>query len=716
MRTRNHSKFDLNNIEFQKAYDLIKNSNKSFFLTGKAGTGKTTFIKYIVENINKNFVRLSPTGIAAVNLGGITIHSFFEFPIRPLLLEDEGIKIFSSNHEKRKIITALETLIIDEVSMVRADLIDAIDYSLRENGGTQNKPFGGKQIIFVGDIFQLEPVKLKTTGESNKIKLNYKNLFFFSAKVLNIDDLFTIELKKVYRQNDLDFINILDKVRLNKATPKDLSIINEKVLFHTGLEIKDFAITLTVINDDANLVNSRTLDALKSEPFYYNADISKIFEENKFPTDARLTLKKGAQVIFVKNDREKRWVNGTIGQVYNLTEKSIKVKLKDGSIHLVDKELWNNVRLSYNKEKKRIEQEITGTFKQYPLKLAWAISIHKSQGLTFDHVIIDFGEGAFASGQAYVALSRVKTLKGLFLKKKLKPSDIFISSEIKYFAIKIGIMEKPKPLVTAEDLESEYELTKIKAWEYDIDLIGKSYFKKANLSIIDKRFEQAYQYLIIGFDNVFCDCKNGNWFVEDLDKPFLEAKHFDCPIYQLQFIQAYVYCYNGDYERALNCIEYCIIHDRFNELYFYLKGKICDWMGRKNEALDYYNYSLSLKSTYRTIYRIGMMKESIGENGLKELYQVTLKNVVSHCTTHLAILCTKYGIHLPEQDSYFIRWFNVENQNFLKVCEFDTPMITINEGYEIQYSKEKECLLKSLLDNEGLFNTKSAHYEDDIPF
>jgi hypothetical protein len=426
--------FELDNIEIQNAFALIRETNQSFFLTGKAGTGKSTFLKNIVESTSKNFVVVAPTGIAAINVGGVTIHSFFRFPLRPLLPEDEDIKVFWKGSEKRKIISSMDTIIIDEISMVRADLIDGIDYSLRRNGGNPNLPFGGKQVVFIGDIFQLEPVTIKNSGEQKIINEIYGSAYFYNAKVFDKINLFTIELQKVYRQSDPIFINLLDKVRVKEMLPKDLDKINTRVFSEHELKQQDFVITLTTKNDLADRVNSIKLAELKNNPFTYTAEVSGEFEESKYPTESELILKEGAQVIFIKNDSEKRWVNGTIGQVCQLIDTEIKVKLKDGSIHSVEKRVWENIKYQYNKEKKKIEQEIVGTYKQYPLKLAWAITIHKSQGLTFDKVVIDFGTGTFASGQAYVALSRVTSFEGLFLKQKIHTTDICVDEEIKNFA------------------------------------------------------------------------------------------------------------------------------------------------------------------------------------------------------------------------------------------------------------------------------------------
>ena len=260
--------FELDNIEIQNAFALIQETHQSFFLTGKAGTGKSTFLKNIVESTSKNFVVVAPTGIAAINVGGVTIHSFFQFPLRPLLPEDEDIKVFWKDSEKRKIISSMDTLIIDEISMVRADLIDGIDYSLRRNGGNPNLPFGGKQVVFIGDIFQLEPVTIKNSGEQKIINEIYGSAYFYNAKVFDKINLFTIELQKVYRQSDPIFINLLDKVRVKEMLPKDLDKINTRVFSEHELKQQDFIITLTTKNDLADRVNSIKLAELINNPLH----------------------------------------------------------------------------------------------------------------------------------------------------------------------------------------------------------------------------------------------------------------------------------------------------------------------------------------------------------------------------------------------------------------------------------------------------------------
>ena len=430
------------NREFKNAFDLVRTTNESFFLTGKAGTGKSTFLKYILKHVQKSFVVVAPTGIAAVNVGGTTIHSFFQLPIRPLIPEDGGIKVFSRNSDKRRVFEAMDTLVVDEVSMVRADILDAIDYSLRRNAGRADLPFGGKQVILVGDVFQLEPVTIKNSGEEDIYRQFYSSPYFFSSRVFKKADLITIELQKVYRQSDPAFIGLLDKIRSNSLNNQDIDHINSRMASAKRIEEEDKIITLTTTNLIADALNTRKINELPSAPKVYKAAIEGEFEDSKYPTDFELKLKVGAQVVFIKNDAEKRWVNGTMATVLETNNRSIVVEVEDGSTYEVEQKTWENNVYSYNTKTGKIEEKVMGTFTQYPLKLAWAITIHKSQGLTFEKMALDFGSGTFASGQAYVALSRARSFEGIFLKTKLNRRDVKLSEEVERFSKTFNDQEK----------------------------------------------------------------------------------------------------------------------------------------------------------------------------------------------------------------------------------------------------------------------------------
>lgn len=432
---------DTRNKEFQDALNLIQYTRQSVFLTGKAGTGKSTFLKYVCSITKKKHIVLAPTGIAAINAGGSTLHSFFKLPFHPLLPDDPNFSLkggklhsflkYSSEH--RKLIKEVELVIIDEISMVRADIIDFIDKVLRVYSQNMREPFGGKQLLLVGDVYQLEPV-LKS-DEREIINRFYPTPYFFSAKVFNTMELVSIELTKVYRQSDPVFVRVLDHIRTNTAGAADLQLLNTR--YNTEIEESesDMYITLATRRDVVNYINEKKLAELPGESAILKGEIKGEFPENSLPTQMELELKPGAQIIFIKNDFDKRWVNGTIGTVAGIDENdTLYVITEDGQELDVKKDKWSNIRYRYNEEEKKIEEEELGVFIQYPIRLAWAITIHKSQGLTFSRVVIDFTGGVFAGGQAYVALSRCTSLDGIQLKKPISRGDIFVRPEIVTFA------------------------------------------------------------------------------------------------------------------------------------------------------------------------------------------------------------------------------------------------------------------------------------------
>lgn len=430
---------DTNNPEFQNALRLIQYTRQSVFLTGKAGTGKSTFLKHVCKVTKKKYVVLAPTGIAAINAGGSTLHSFFKLPFHPLLPDDpnfQGKKLhdtlkYSSDH--RKLIQNIELVIIDEISMVRADIIDFIDKVLRIYSRNMREPFGGKQVLLVGDIFQLEPVV--KADEREIISRFYPNPYFFSARVFQEMELVAIELTKVYRQTDKVFVGVLDRIRTNTAGSADLQLLNTRCNTPIHKGENDMYITLATRRDTVDHINEQKLAELPGKAVKLQGEIHGEFPENSLPTLMELIVKPGAQVIFIKNDQEKRWVNGTIGTISGLSDDGIMyVVTEDGKEFDVHKESWSNVRYRYNETEKKIEEEELGTFIQYPIRLAWAITVHKSQGLTFSRAIIDFSGGVFAGGQTYVALSRCTSLEGIQLKREITRADIFVRPEIVSFS------------------------------------------------------------------------------------------------------------------------------------------------------------------------------------------------------------------------------------------------------------------------------------------
>lgn len=465
---------EVNNKEFQNVWRLLSESSASVFMTGRAGTGKSTFLRYIVEHIKKKTVVLAPTGIAAVNAGGVTLHSFFKIPLQPFALDDVRFatprdvrEMQKFNGEKIKLLKELELIVIDEVSMVRADVLDFVDRVLRTyNKGHRYEPFGGKQLLLVGDAFQLEPV---VSGEEwDILRRFYTTPYFFGAAVFGQIQLTQIELKKVYRQKEADFLFLLDRIRVGQVTDGDLRLINTRVDTTFKSDAEALYMTLTSTRQASDSINESRLAELKTQKVTIVGHVEKEFPEQMMPTGLNLTLKVGAQVVFVRNDKDGRWYNGSVGRVEGIEEDGVWVRIvnddgnaqeagrddaddyvvageaiddfdEDGEfdepgLFFVEPVMWENVKYKYNEKKHQVETELLGTFTQVPLKLAWAITIHKSQGLTFDHVIIDLGKGAFACGQSYVALSRCRTLGGMILRSPLTPRDILTNNAVRAFS------------------------------------------------------------------------------------------------------------------------------------------------------------------------------------------------------------------------------------------------------------------------------------------
>lgn len=408
------------NFELDVARFIVEKTDMSLFLTGKAGTGKTTFLREVVRYTKKKCIVLAPTGIAAVNAGAMTIHSFFQFGLGPFV---QGViepkSDFRINKSKLELIRHLQLLIIDEVSMVRADLMDHIDVELRRIR-RNSKPFGGVQLLMIGDLQQLPPIA--HGGEDELLRQYYKTLYFFSSAALKSMKYSCIELKNVYRQTDRHFIDILNHARDCTLTSQDISDLNARYIPGFSPKPEDGYIRLMTHNRQVDYVNETELEKLDSKPYTFVAAVTGTFPEESYPTADSLTLKKGAQVMFIKNDPERRFINGTLGEVKGIDKNSIAVRLAEsGTVIDVEPMEWQNIRYQFDEESKEISSKQIGRFKQYPLKAAWAITVHKSQGLTFDKAIIDV-HAAFSPGQAYVALSRCRTLDGLVLSSPVSAS------------------------------------------------------------------------------------------------------------------------------------------------------------------------------------------------------------------------------------------------------------------------------------------------------
>ncbi len=399
------------NEELRNAWDFVEHTGISIFLTGKAGTGKTTFLKAVKEHSTKRIVVVAPTGVAAINAGGVTIHSFFQLPLSPFIPESRVKSKFDYGKEKRKIFRTLDLLIIDEISMVRADILDAIDSVLRRFR-EHNKPFGGVQLLMIGDLQQLTPVV--TADEEELLKKYYETPYFFGSRALQRIQYVTIELTKVFRQQDQKFIDILNHFREGKVTNEDFKLLNSRYLPNFKEDENSNYIKLTTHNRIADNYNNQKLAQIKNKAYTFTAETQGIFPETNYPADYKLTLKVGAQVMFIHNDSHGRYYNGKIGRITYIDENQILVLCPNETEAIeVEQNVWENTKYTLNEKTKQIEDEVVGAFRQYPLRLAWAITIHKSQGLTFEHAIID-AQLAFASGQTYVALSRCRTLEGWY--------------------------------------------------------------------------------------------------------------------------------------------------------------------------------------------------------------------------------------------------------------------------------------------------------------
>lgn len=481
-----------NNKEMLQAYRLLRNTNTSFFLTGRAGTGKTTFIQKAQKEINKNFIVLAPTGVAAINAGGMTIHSFFGFEPKVLTPYDKA----RLNKENYTILLSSDTIIIDEVSMVRCDLIDAMDRTLQKCM-KNTLPFGGKQMLFVGDMFQLEPVVVDDDKEELKRMYGDRKPFFFNADVFGRITINPIELQVVYRQTDTKFVGLLDNIRNENVQLKDLETLNSRV----GKNCNDnkAVITLTSTNRSARKINDTLLAQMQEPEYVFKGVIEGDFDVEKFSTTEKtLHLRVGAQVMFTRNDISKRWVNGTLGKVDKIEDDRISVTLNDGITHWVDKVTWEKVKYSYNKTTKETEKKVVGTFTQFPLKLAWAITIHKSQGLTFDQVKIDLSGGVFAAGQTYVALSRARSLEGLYLQKPVLAGHVKTHKDVLELASTFNAPQLEEEINIGEEIFEHLH-------RYDYDRAAGILFEYG----IDKTLQNdslaASKFFIRALDCVVCD-------------------------------------------------------------------------------------------------------------------------------------------------------------------------------------------------------------------
>ena len=599
---------DLENKQQTLAYELIANTNSCFFLTGRAGSGKTTFLHKVQELVNKQFLTLAPTGVAAMLAGGDTIHSFFGLPMDVCYPGTMG----KMNEARIQTLLHTDTIIIDEVSMVRCDIIDAIDYTMRKTLRS-SLPFGGKQVIFVGDMFQLPPViARKEERELMHDLYQADDCFFYKADVIKRMRLVKIEFQKVYRQDDTQFLDILEHVRLNKVTPEDLMHLNRRVCQPTKED--GMVITLASRNSTADAINEKCLAEIDSEEYVYEGTVQGKFEEKRFPVEMTMRLKVGAQVMFTRNDQHKRWANGTLGKVTKLAKDEVQVTTNTGETYVVPNCSWDSVTYEYDKEAKKLKKEVTGTFTQYPLKLAWAITVHKSQGMTFEKMSLDLSKGMFAAGQLYVALSRVQSLNGLFLSKGIIPQYCHTNREVLSYAN--GYNDEQVINNEIESGKAVYQLLS----HYNYDEAAKQYLllvqKKAEAGDIKEAMQQTKRFL----DTVICD-EDLFGCISEIPASLMEADHW-AP----KFLVALLSLYAGKYEQGLESVDSVLSQHQCQEA-LYVKSRCLTKLERYQEA-DAVNVQMGdvfdmSTPDCKVLYSIAMLNElHIGDPGLNLMQQL----------------------------------------------------------------------------------------------
>lgn len=689
---------DSSNINFQLAYNFVNNTNCSLYLTGKAGTGKTTFLKYVKNNCSKNLVIVAPTGVAAINAGGVTMHSFFQLPFGPYLPDvktgfgmNEGVvdknalfKNLKLNSTKRKLIAELQLLIIDEVSMLRSDTLDSIDTILKVFRKSY-KPFGGVQVLFIGDLYQLPPVV--KDSEKELLDRYYNSPFFFDAKVLEQTPLVYIELKKIYRQNEQSFIDLLNKLRHNQLEEEDFRLLNKR--YDPGFAGKDKNyITLTTHNHKADVINTEELKKLPSKLHTFKGALKGDFGDKQLPTELMLQLKEGAQVMFVKNDSspEKKYYNGKIVVISKIQEDEIYVTFPEaGDEYLVKQESWENINYTLNKDTNGIDEKVVGEFIQYPLRLAWAITIHKSQGLTFEKAIIDAGS-SFAPGQVYVALSRCTSLDGVVLHSRITEHALHTEDRIARFT-----MNESNENILLQQLQHEqfkYQTERMIAmfqWQRVLDAIYE--LEEATL---------LNQHIPVEL--------NANELMKTLVHKTREHKQVaDKFIYQLDSILNEI-AFSRDTsklkERVRKGIGYFV-----NALYNDIFLPLSDYLKKINGKSKLKKYVLHVAAIYNSCWlKLDELQESTYDDEL--LFDATLK--VSKHPVEVKVIKLKKGDSPKESLAYFVAGKSIE-----EIAEIRGLVVSTIEKHLSEFVKTGELEIARFLSLEQLHKIKQAYLGSD---
>ena len=639
---------DHENLQQMQAFDLIAHTNCSFFLTGRAGTGKTTFLRNVQEMVDKQFITLAPTGVAAILAGGETIHSFFGLPLGICERGTFG----KLNENKIKMLLHANTIIIDEVSMVRCDIVDAIDYTLRKVMRNM-LPFGGKQIVFVGDMFQLPPIVQKG-AEQQMMRYMYQTdkYYFYKADVIKRMRMAKIEFQKVYRQDDEKFLHILQDIRVNRMTPGDMFQLNRRVM--EPKEKDGLVITLAARNQTVDAINQSRLAEINSEEMMYEGVVEDTFDEKRFPVELQLRLKVGAQVMFTRNDQQRRWANGTLGKVVGLSEEEILVEVEGGDIYSVPQCTWDSIKYEFDEKEHKLKKEVEGTFTQYPLKLAWAITVHKSQGMTFEKMHLDLSRGFFADGQLYVALSRVRSLKGLYLSQPISPS--YASTDPEVIAYASGYNDEHTINNEIESGKAVYDAMQ----QNDYDETAKQYLmlvqKCAQQGDVKEAIQQSKRFL----DTVICD-EHLYGCIERVPEVLLASDHWTA-----KFVAGLLGLYAGQYEMALECMDGVLANHECPQA-LYVKSRSLTKLERYQEA-DAVNMLMGETFELATpdakvLYAIAMLNEMhIGDPGL-ELMQmmVSLRPKYDKGILSMRLLLKRHGIALDATgDNELVKAFNSE--------------------------------------------------------